>query len=144
MRTFEQTAVSYKGKDVNGLALPYSVQRIEDSPSPIPKGYVCIGKQQFGRGLRICFISKDLKDWLKENSNIQPRIMKEGEKWISGYKTNLDLELDKENIAQITKECFKKDGSENHKIWMINCAKNNMGLNSFPKLAEKIVNENWY
>ena len=136
MKNFTQTAVSYKGEEVNGLALPYSVQ-ILNKDSFIPEGYVSIGKQQFGKGLRICFIHESLIQ------NSEPREMKENEEWISGYKTNLELEADKNRVAEITKECFAKDSSENHKVWMINCAKNRMGLNSFPELAEQIVNEIW-
>jgi len=103
----------------------------------IPDGYVSIGKQKFIKGLRICFIHESLI------TKSEPREMKENEEWISGYKTNLELEADKNRVAEITKECFAKDSSENHKVWMINCAKNRMGLNSFPELAEQIVNENW-
>ena len=51
MKNFTQTAVSYKGEEVNGLVLPYSAQRI--NRIEIPEGYVSIGKQQFGKGLRI-------------------------------------------------------------------------------------------
>jgi len=136
MKNFTQTTVSYKGEEVNGLALPYSVQRL-NKDSFIPEGYVSIGKQQFGNGLRICFIHESLI------TKSEPREMKENEEWISGYKTNLELEADKNRVSEITKECFAKDSSENHKVWMINCAKNRMGLNSFPELAEQIVNENW-
>ena len=135
MKNLTQTAVSYKGEEVGGLALPYSVQRINGIE--IPEGYVSIGKQQFGKGLRICFIHESL---IKKSES---REMKENEVWISGYKTNLDLEADKKRVVEITKECFAEDSSENHKISMVNRAKNRMGLNSFPELAEKIVNENW-
>jgi len=136
MENFTQTVVSYKGEEVNGLALSYSVQRLTKD-SFIPDGYVSIGKQKFFKGLRICFIHESLI------TKSEPREMKENEEWISGYKTNLELEADKNRVAEITKECFAKDSSENHKVWMINCAKNRMGLNSFPELAEQIVNENW-
>ena len=136
MENFTQTVVSYKGEEVNGLALSYSVQRLTKD-SFIPDGYVSIGKQKFVKGLRICFIHESLI------TKSEPREMKENEEWISGYKTNLELEADKNRVAEITKECFAKDSSENHKVWMINCAKNRMGLNSFPELAEQIVNENW-
>ena len=135
MTKFTQTAVSYKGEEVNGLALPYSVQRINGIE--IPEGYASIGKQQFGKGLRICLIDESLI------TKSEPREMKENEKWISGYKTNLELEADKKRLLEVTKECFAKDGSDQHKKWLLNAAKNRMGLNSFPELAEKIVNDNW-
>jgi len=136
MKNFTEAAVSYKGEEVNGLALPYSIQRLT-ADSFIPEGYISIGKQRFENGLRICFIHESLI------TKTEPRKMEEGEEWVSGYKTNLELEADKKRVVAITKECFAKDSSENHKNWMINCAKNRMGLNSFPELAEQIVNENW-
>ena len=135
MNKFTQTTVSYKGEDVNGLALPYSVQRITEKD--VPNGYVSIGKQQFGKGLRICFIEESLI------SKTEPRQLKDNEKWVSGYKTNLDIEDAKQRLIETTKECYAKDNSDEHKAWLLNASKNNMGLNSYPEIAEQLVNENW-
>jgi hypothetical protein len=136
MKNFTNAAVDYNGKEVSGIILPLSIQRINSS-FEIPEGYTCIGKQQFGKGLRICFIPSELiqKPITKE--------MKNGEFSVSGYKTNLDIESDIKRLIAVTKECYQKDNSENHKQWLVKRAQYNMGLNNFKEIAEKTVIENW-
>ena len=136
MKTYKKAIVSYKGNEIEGLVLPYGSQRL-NSPEDTPEGYTSIGKQQFGKGLKICFIPSN------QITKTIHKPLKPGEEWISGYKTNLQLKEDKRKLINTVKECYKKDPSENHKNWMIKAAQNNMGLNSYPEEAKNIVLNNW-
>lgn len=136
MNPFFQTTVSYKGQELQGLCLPSSVQRLSSSIA-IPDGFVSVGKQRFSDGLRICFIQEHLIN------KVVPRTLKPGEYAISGYTTNLEIQETIYHACNVVKECFLKDPSDNHKIWMLRTLQNNMGLNSWCNIASDILALNW-
>lgn len=135
----KKATVSYRGREVNGLVFPSSVQRL-NSKFETPEGYISVGKQRFGNGLKICFIPQELE----EEVICKNSLLKDGEFRINGYTTNFDMQYAIEKATAIVKECFAKDSSENHKKWMLNSLKNSLGLNSFYHIiAVDILENNW-
>jgi uncharacterized protein YlaI len=139
---FKKSMVLYRGKEVSGLTLPASVQRLTNVE--IPAGYVSNGKQLFSDGLKITFIPADLKsEKVTYLCHSCGKRYENKKGWISSRRCAECGKSDAENLKNRVKGYFNFDSSDENKKRCLYNSLHHWGFANRKKEVEKIISENW-